>query len=927
MGQMRAGKNEAKGTSGQSFVKGQFEELGWGAISNPEHDLGTDLFLMARDERRFETGALVGAQVKNWAVVLHEPAVHKGEEGWWLSQDEDHWQYWLTHRLPHLVVFYNMRDKVSYWVHVVADAVVSTGTQRKIFVPKRQTVDSEHFSELLETALASPPVDRWEGSAWTPGQAIPRDSQLRYALLTPRLISPHPNVAAEDVSAPEAIALLASVRISDVQELTKTQPLLASNVSAVSSDPEWRLFSAVQTFVRDGILDPLRELGPSGEAPHVEAARVAATAAALFEDGDVSGAVELLNDALGAHDEYSPVDFAWLNLHMARNLIQTGNLERARDLAIQVSQIGQVAPSDPTARFLSGIAANMLFTLSGWQAQDIERTIRARDTVASWWRSQTMTTGLAQHLENAFDDWAGDTSVTFGATDTTWTRTRSAMLVSGFGADTDNWRYESSLLAQHMLLREPNDGQVSNALHLLRRAGEHKKLKLAARRVLNRGPVDVLREVASEIDLERSTRVSLRCDLELLSIAAPILAPATADETIAWLLQELKDPHRRSSALALTFLYAEGLILCLARLYSPASSKKQADVRDYVAGLPPVEDQSVAHNYAVLLNSIDDQHWSEHQLQALQSRDGGDNVELTNALEKVTAARDAGRRAALLERIENGDAQALNAWGNVRDLPGRASAAMTAHTAASVRAETAQARSGMHSIGTENLLRRLVLLNIWHPESAEWDACIESLSEERSSSRDLLPGIKLMTLLADCIPSDVKEKLRTPLTRLESKAPAEPSFFGTEDIRGDAVLLLQALFPYEVSRQQINELMRGTTEQAAAAARIIGSLGNESDLSALVALSASADDDIRTSVAVALAEWASVAIGGEETIRVLEGMLADPGVQLGIHVTRSLDKDVSTPGAQKLADLLEAHPSVHVRNRIGELRQAWSTRA
>ena len=31
-GQMRAPKNEATGTAGQSFVKGQFENLGWGAL-------------------------------------------------------------------------------------------------------------------------------------------------------------------------------------------------------------------------------------------------------------------------------------------------------------------------------------------------------------------------------------------------------------------------------------------------------------------------------------------------------------------------------------------------------------------------------------------------------------------------------------------------------------------------------------------------------------------------------------------------------------------------------------------------------------------------------------------------------------------------------------------------------------------------------
>lgn len=43
MAAMRAPKNSPKGSSGQSFVKGEFESIGWGAVLNAEHDLGTDL--------------------------------------------------------------------------------------------------------------------------------------------------------------------------------------------------------------------------------------------------------------------------------------------------------------------------------------------------------------------------------------------------------------------------------------------------------------------------------------------------------------------------------------------------------------------------------------------------------------------------------------------------------------------------------------------------------------------------------------------------------------------------------------------------------------------------------------------------------------------------------------------------------------------
>lgn len=43
----QASVQEAVGTAGQSRVTAQLDELGWGVVSNPYHDLGTDLWLMA----------------------------------------------------------------------------------------------------------------------------------------------------------------------------------------------------------------------------------------------------------------------------------------------------------------------------------------------------------------------------------------------------------------------------------------------------------------------------------------------------------------------------------------------------------------------------------------------------------------------------------------------------------------------------------------------------------------------------------------------------------------------------------------------------------------------------------------------------------------------------------------------------------------
>jgi hypothetical protein len=62
---MKASQTGLTGSRGQDAVGEKFLRFNWEVAPNPaEHDLGTDLWLMARDSRRFDLGALVGAQVK-----------------------------------------------------------------------------------------------------------------------------------------------------------------------------------------------------------------------------------------------------------------------------------------------------------------------------------------------------------------------------------------------------------------------------------------------------------------------------------------------------------------------------------------------------------------------------------------------------------------------------------------------------------------------------------------------------------------------------------------------------------------------------------------------------------------------------------------------------------------------------------------------
>jgi hypothetical protein len=78
---MQAPKTEATGTSGQSFVKAHFEKLGWGVMPNPEHDLGTDMLVQARDDAGIDLGLLLGVQVKSGPSHFKEP--YRKAARWW----------------------------------------------------------------------------------------------------------------------------------------------------------------------------------------------------------------------------------------------------------------------------------------------------------------------------------------------------------------------------------------------------------------------------------------------------------------------------------------------------------------------------------------------------------------------------------------------------------------------------------------------------------------------------------------------------------------------------------------------------------------------------------------------------------------------------------------------------------------------------
>jgi hypothetical protein len=153
---------------------------------------------MARDQRLVELGLVVGVQVKAGRSFFRRPKRDRDKRivGWWFEDTRrTHLDLWASYSIPHLLVLHDADAGISYWVHVTRQAVIAAGRGARILVP----VDQVPTTPTATACWPWPgrPVRRvpLEGTAWVGALNIPDSDVLRYALIVPRLVAPHPSFA------------------------------------------------------------------------------------------------------------------------------------------------------------------------------------------------------------------------------------------------------------------------------------------------------------------------------------------------------------------------------------------------------------------------------------------------------------------------------------------------------------------------------------------------------------------------------------------------------------------------------------------------------------------------------------------------------------------------------------------------------------
>jgi hypothetical protein len=734
--------------------------------------------------------------------------------------------------------------------------------------------------------------------------------------LTPRLLAPHGNRTPTAISPAQAIALLVQMRITTLERWQKIEPLLDHSKAGESLDWGWRFYAALWHALLEADLEPLGAIHADAPDAPSSAAAIAALAAIRFEDEAVPRALAEL-EALN-QSEFGPVDRAWLEAHRARLLVEIGDTAGAQTSAISVAPIGRVALGDPTAAMLSGSAAELIFNLSDWDGESLASAIKGRDNVGIWWRSQTLVSGLAAQVEESFKVWSKDQSVTWGAADQAWLSMRSAMAISGHAADTPSWRNAASLLARRLLMTTADHHQVVGALDLLRLSGADKVAKATAKKLVDEGPIEPLAEVANAVDMSAATRTSLAASVRLLAESADVLSPEAADRHARWALKILTDPSDFQVRLRPHFILADELIGLVRRLCVSVSFEVDHEIRQHLASLPPIADDLAADRYAKLVGRLIDEDWTAEQVATLKTVGSSQHKEIAAAFDRVIAAHDPDHRTGLLERIAAGDFDALHSFGKVTDLPQEIAAAMISVLEKQVLDRVADAQSGSIKIGSRDPLHTLVLLSAWHPDVARWDACCTALAEPLVIGEYTVPAIELLGRLSAEIPKSVAEQLREPLELQASRPPRDHEyrvFNPPADPRGPAQLTLALLFPDDVSDEDLVGLLRGDPAQRAAAAAIAAHVGQPQHLTLLAALSKDEDTSVRAAVAKGLAIWAGRTGAPPAVSELLDQVLSEPGVRLGLAVSETLTDDQSHANLEPLLRRLSRHPSAVVRWR------------
>lgn len=308
------------GASGESYVAGKLQEMGW-SLGKILPDAGTDLLAISNDE-----GYPLGVQVKTGKSFFCHPAKENGIElGWWFYFNNEYLDLW-TKNTAHIIVLVDTEKYIGYWAFFTSKNIRSTKHQHKILIPQNQTLDTNHAQSLWETVRKHYDVLQTTGTAWNNNiDNIDSQDLIRNALLTPRIIAPHPNNY-HDLSGIEVLAIHVLMREEldqawyyDDKEIPAYLPFpipKSFSQACDSDDWSWNAAAAIHKYLCHGDSTLILNIDTKAVTADEKVASAILKSVVYIDDDKYDEAKNCVEKAHSTPN--SELDEAWLYIQEAR---------------------------------------------------------------------------------------------------------------------------------------------------------------------------------------------------------------------------------------------------------------------------------------------------------------------------------------------------------------------------------------------------------------------------------------------------------------------------------------------------------------------------------------------------------------------------------------------------------------------------------
>jgi len=778
---LRASRAERTGAVGVSDVQGNLQRIGWGPVENPNHDLGTDLFVQIRDERRFDLGTLIGVQVKSGPSWFEQPTYDQNGDidGWWFYEETPrHFEYWTEHSLPHILALNDEVTRTTYWAQVTAEALVPTGQGAKVRVPRTQVIEPSQLPALL--AVATPALGNdYQGSVWSgSARTIGLERRLRYALLAPRLIAPHRNAGLSiELEPEEALALVMQGRLRDLNSISQQVERVPAPEEALTHRTwRWRLVGAAWRAAtgEDDAIPLLRAMHDSARPGSTDSAAACALLICSYLNEERWQDALQLARSMFESDSLEPADHAWITAHRISLESEVGDYAAAIRAATELLQGIRTSHADLTTIAMQSVAAWAVFhdANAGLRGPELGVLLSASDNYLSWWRQNSASYGLAEAQVVSFRAQFRDTTTRWSFEDVAASRIWSAATTAQVCGDYATRRSHLRQLAMYELTQstlEGNPQHVTKALDTLRKSTDTDLLKIVTQYLELNGPLSALTATGPATIPARWAHSTSRSTLEVWTRCGDFIAEELADQAVTDLLRILRDPSQFLEDVRPSFSVREHVVDALRGLSRACSKEVRARIVLALVSLQDVGDSVLAANWSRLVARLlpyveaERDDWPEGLADAGRRQS---DTRLSAALLELAA--DSELREELESRAATGDDDALGALGDVRQLaPEVVSALIGKHVDALANIRQSAAGNSWGFGGHESA-HIVALLSLHWPSLARWDELLALLLDPRVGAHDKNESCRLLAEEFESLPPDVQEEIRAEAHTLVS---------------------------------------------------------------------------------------------------------------------------------------------------------------